>query len=343
VWSFPEDHWAHRDYRLEWWYFTGHLETTDTQSRRFGYQLTIFRIGLHAERLELDSDWAAANLLMGHAAITDKETGRHVFSEVLYREAEFLAGFGAYPDPEIAWSRAPAGTDARWSLRWNGEAFDFAARDEERGIAFDLTTRPLKPLLFQGPNGFSRKAEAPGAASLYYSFTRLATNGTIDIGGATHEVRGESWMDKEFSTSHLGEEQVGWDWFSLQLDDGRELMLYAMRGEAGSADFSRGTLVSPEGEARYLADGEWQVRATTTWNSPETGADYPAGWEVTVPSAGLDIRVRPEVDDQENVGRLAGGLHSWEGAAGLFDADGARVGSGYVELTGYGEGNRPPV
>ncbi len=343
AWSFPRDHWAHTDHRLEWWYFTGHLASRSEPARRFGFQLTIFRIGLHPRPLGFESHWTAANLLMGHAAITDKDNRRHVFSELLYRESELLAGFSAYPDPEIAWSRAPVGTEGRWSLRWNGEAFDFEVRDDAKGIAFALSTEPLKPLVFEGPNGYSRKDDAPGAASLYYSFTRLATTGTLELDGEVWQVDGLSWMDKEFSTSSLGEDQVGWDWFSMQLDDGRELMLYSLRRSDRQVDYRQATLVDAGGRARHLRSAEWHVRVTGRWRSPETDADYPSQWQVELPADGILLTVRPDVAAQENVARLAGDLYYWEGAVSLFDERGTRLGNGYVELTGYGPGNRPPV
>ncbi|HXV77411.1 MAG TPA: lipocalin-like domain-containing protein [Candidatus Polarisedimenticolaceae bacterium] len=343
VWSFPRDHWRHPGYRLEWWYFTGHLTTEEVPQREFGYQFTLFRIGLGPTPPALDSSWSASELLMGHAAITDKHEKRHVFSEVLYRASGLLAGFNDHPQAEIAWSRAPVGTDGRWRLGWNGEAFDFQMSDTGRGIAFELTTRPLKPLVFQGPNGFSRKSLAAGAASQYYSMTRLETRGTLSFDGKRYDVHGSSWMDQEFSTSHLAEQQVGWDWFSLQLDDGRELMLYVMRRADGTIDHGRGTLVTVGGSPIWLEPSRWDLATTADWTSRESGARYPAGWTIELPEFDIAVDVRPDVADQENVGRLAGGLYYWEGVVTVRDRDGARVGRGYVELTGYGDGNRPPV
>jgi predicted secreted hydrolase len=342
-WSFPQDHWARPGYRLEWWYFTGHLDATDGARRRFGYQFTIFRVGLSPEPESRPSAWSAANLVMGHAAVGDLGGGRHVFSEVLYREMGLLGGFGVYPEPLIAWSRAPAGTDGRWTLHWNARAFDLAMTDRARGIAFRLATAPLKPLVFQGPNGYSRKGEGPTAASQYYSFTRLRTTGTLSLDGADFAVRGESWMDKEFGSNQLGDRQVGWDWLSLQLADGREVMLYLLRDRAGALDFGRGTVVAADGTARYLTPAEWRVRATAHWTSPATGARYPSAWMVEVPSEDLRLRVEPELSDQENRSRLVPDLHYWEGAVRVLGPDGAPLGRGYVELTGYGTRSRPAV
>lgn len=342
-WSFPQDHWVRSGYRTEWWYFTGHLTSREEPPRHFGYQFTFFRVGLLAEHPNLESAWATSNAIMGHAAISDLAEGRHLFSEVLYRAIPLLGAFGRYPDPIVAWSRAPAGTDGEWSLRWNGEAFDFSMRDEAQGMAFRLSTRPAKQLVFQGPNGFSRKGEGPTAASQYYSFTRLLTEGMLSINGKTMKVHGESWMDKEFGSNQLGAHQVGWDWFSLQLEDGREIMLYLLRDHHGEIDFAQGTVVSREGESRYLTSEDWSIRATRTWKSPATAAEYPSRWSVELPGEDLRIVIVPELADQENRSRLLSTLFYWEGAVRIESLAGDRIGQGYVELVGYGTKSRPAI
>jgi len=342
-WSFPRDHWSHPEYRIEWWYLTGTLADSRSPARHFGYQLTFFRIGLLPEERGLDSLWSSGHLLMGHAALGDFSAGRHRFSDLLYRETPLLAGFGRFPDPRLVWSRAPAGTDAIWDLRWNGEGFDFRARDDERRMAFDLTTRPTKPLVFQGPEGASRKGAGDAAASLYYSFTRLRTSGSLTLDGHTTPVQGESWMDREFSTSRLKPDQVGWDWFALRLRDGRDLMLYRLRRKDGETEFRSATLVSPRGEATYLSEDQWSIRATASWKSQATGTVYPSGWQLELPSESLRLTIIPWMQDQENIGRRSADLRYWEGAVLLRGPDGSHVGEGYVELTGYGANNRPPV
>lgn len=343
AWSFPRDHWSHPGYKTEWWYFTGQLEAGDPPGRRFGYQVTFFRVGVLPHRSALASDWATSNLVMGHLAVTDVAAGRHVFSELLYRTMPLLGGFGTPGDTLIVWSRAPAGTDARWTLRWTGDGFELAARDAARGIALALTAIPAKPLILQGPNGYSRKGDGPTAASLYYSYTRLETSGTLAIGTERFTVRGESWMDREFGSNQLGEDQVGWDWFSLQLEDGRELMLYALRDTSGAAGFASGTLIGPEGEVAYLERGAWTAEVTDRWRSRSTGTVYPAGWTITIPAHGVRLRVRPLVPEQENVSALVSGLHYWEGAVAVEDMTGRLAGRGYVELTGYGKGRRVAI
>lgn len=342
-WSFPADHRAHPGFRNEWWYFTGNLEVEGEPGRRLGFQLTFFRVGLSPAAPPLDSAWATGDAVMAHAAVTDVAGGAHVFSEVLWRAAPLLGGFPAAPDPVVAWARAPAGTDGRWEVRLDGGAFRVTMRDDARGVALDLALAPAKPPALQGPNGLSRKSADEGYASLYVSLTRLATRGTVVLGGRTLAVRGESWMDREIGSSQLAPDQVGWDWWSLRLRDGRDLMLYVLRRKDGSVSWRNATLVGRDGSVRLLAPGEWTARATGAWRSEATGANYPSGWELEVPGEALRLTVAPEVKAAENRSALVPGLFYWEGPVRAFDASGGPAGEGYVELTGYGEGARPPI
>ena len=343
VWSFPRDHWARNGYKTEWWYFTGHLRTTEEPARRLGYQFTFFRIGVSREVPDGDSAWAANNIIMGHAALTDLETGRHRFSELVVRAAPLLAGFGRHPDPRIAWSVGPPGTPDEWQLRWNGKGFDFTMADAGKSFGFNLSTRPLKPLVFQGPDGLSRKGEGATEASHYYSFTRMATSGTVRLDGQDWEVGGTSWMDKEFGSNQLGEDTEGWDWFSLQLDDGREVMLYLLRNRNGGTHYAGATLVEAGGAVRYLQPGEWKLNATRRWTSPVTEAEYPNAWTLDIPSVGIRAIITPRLAYQENRSVLIPNLFYWEGSVRVETANGERIGRGYVELTGYGDNSRPPI
>lgn len=342
-WSFPRDHAAHPGYRTEWWYLVGRLEAVGAPARRLGYQLTFFRVGLLPSRPAIDSPWATADLVMAHAAVSDLAAGRHLFSEVLWRAVPYLGGFPPSPDPTLAWAKAPAGTPGRWTLDHEGGAFRLAAEDRGRGLALRLTARPERPVVLQGTGGVSRKSAREGYASLYYSVTRLATEGTVTVGGETLRVRGRSWLDREFGSAQLAPSQVGWDWFALQLADGRDLMLYLLRRADGAVDLAKGTLVSPGGAARLLSGAELAVRATGRWTSAATGATYPAGWRVEVPSAGIDLEVAPALADQEDRSALVQGLSYWEGAVDVRGPGGAPAGEGYVELTGYGPGGRLPL
>ncbi len=355
AWSFPEDHWARDGYKTEWWYFTGHLEAETGE--RFGYQFTIFRVGLVGDRPEIASSWTAKDLVMGHVALSllpdptgrtaattgeGKNGGRHRFSEVVYRASALLGGFGTYPDSLIAWCRPPAGTEGDWRLTWNGTGFDFEMKDDGRGFEFALTTRPIKPMVFQGPDGFSRKSHGTTSASQYYSFTRMATEGTLKVDGRTFPVTGNSWMDKEFGSNQLGEQQVGWDWFSLQLDDGREVMLYLLRDKNEQIDYASGTLVDASGETRYLTRDEFDLSASGTWTSPD-GITYPSGWRLLLPTADIVCDIEPELADQENRSSIVPTMRYWEGAVRVTDTAGQGLGQGYVELTGYGDSSRPAL
>ena len=343
VWSFPRDHWARDGYKTEWWYFTGHLRTVEEPARRFGFQFTFFRIGISKEAPEAASAWAANNLIMGHAALTDLDNGRHRFSELVVRAAPLLAGFGRHPDPRLAWSVGPPGTPEPWELRWNGNGFDFTMADAGQSFSFSLSTRPLKPVVFQGPGGLSRKGEGATEASHYYSFTRMATTGTVRLDGKELAVSGTSWMDKEFGSNQLSEDTQGWDWLSLQFDDGREVMLYLLRSRDGATRHAGATLVDPAGAVRYLKPGEWRLNVTGQWASPRTGAPYPAGWTLDIPDAAIRAVITPRLADQENRSALIPNLFYWEGAVQVESDSGRRIGLGYVELTGYGENSRPPM
>ncbi len=343
AWSFPRDHHAHPAFRNEWWYLTGTLEAEGEPGRRLGYQLTFFRVGLLPAAPALDSGWATGAAVMAHLAVTDVSAGTHAFAEVLWRAAPLLGGFGAPGDPVLAWAAGPPGTGGRWSVRLEGDAFALSARDEAQGLGLELAARPERPLVFQGPNGYSQKAPGPGFASLYYSFTRMATAGTITVGGRTFRARGTSWLDRELGSSQLAPEQVGWDWWSLRLADGRDLMLYVLRRADGTEGWRRATLVEADGQTRHLAPEAWTVEALGRWRSRATGADYPAGWAVEVPAAGIRITVRPEVQAAENVSRRVPGLAYWEGPVRVTAPDGRPAGEGYAELTGYGEKARPPI
>jgi predicted secreted hydrolase len=343
AWSFPRDHWNHPDYRTEWWYFTGRLTSVDEPVRELGYQLTFFRVGLAPEPPALDSAWTTANMVMVHAAVTDLTGGTHHFSEVLWREMPRFGAFTTFPERPLAWARAPAGSEGRWLLDLVGDVFELRVHDEARGLAYHLTARPERPIVLQGPGGFSRKSERDGFGSLYYSATRLATEGTVTLGGRSWKVRGRSWMDREFGSSQLAAAQVGWDWFALQLNDGRDLMLYRLRRADGSIDFGTGTLVAADGGVRWLSAAEASIHPLATWRSAATGVSYPKRWRVEVPSAGLTLDVEAALEDQENRSSLVEGLFYWEGAVRIQDASGAAAGRGYVELTGYGEKSRPPI
>jgi predicted secreted hydrolase len=324
--SFPADHGPHREFRNEWWYYTGNVATA--AGRRFGYQLTFFRIALAPGEPAGGSAWRARDLWMAHLAVSDIGGRRFVARSRLARAALDLAG--AEPSPLRVWledwsARGDAGGSPGPTMRLSAA---------ERGTGIDLVLEPMKPPVLQGERGLSVKGPAPGQASYYYSLTRLVTRGTITVDGARHDVSGTSWMDREWSTSALGEDQIGWDWFAVQLDDGRDVMVYRLRRADGGVDSaSAGTVVARDGSSRPLAANDVQVETLGWWSSPRGGVRYPAGWRMTVPGEDLVLEVEPRLDDQE----WTAPVRYWEGAVSVRGrAAGHPVsGDGYVELVGY--------
>jgi predicted secreted hydrolase len=315
---FPQDHAAHPDFATEWWYLTGNL--SDENGRRFGYQLTLFRIGLRPGEAVMDSRWRSNQVYMGHLAISDITGGRHYSAERFARAAAGLAG--AQAAPFEVWL-------GPWSLRAGSDLFPLSLEAQQDSIGLSLQLQPGdKPMVLQGERGLSRKSATPGNASYYYSFTRLPTQGELRIGEALFSVQGDSWLDREWSSSALDEDQVGWDWFALQLDGDRELMFYQLRTRQGGVHaFSRGVLVEQDGSVRNLLPGQVTLTPLRYWQSGD-GTRYPIDWRLKVPEFKLDLEVQALLDDQ----LMDHSVHYWEGAV---DVSGSHRGQGYLELSGY--------
>jgi predicted secreted hydrolase len=321
---FPRDHAAHVAFQSEWWYFTGHLSGAD--GARYGYELTFFRYGLRPGDPAPPpgaSRWRGNQVYPAHLALTDERGRRFVYEERFAREA---LGMGR------ASTRTLDVASAGWTLRGEPRLHLTAAGTS---VALDLVQTPQKPPAINGRDGVSLKGACATCASHYYSLTRLATSGTLRYRGRTMRVEGISWMDHEFGSDELQPDQSGWDWFSVQLDDRRELMDYRLRrGDGSITPESNGSLVDPRGRVRFLRLSDVAVDVTGRWKSPHTGALYPSGWRVRVPSARLDLALVPVLLDQELADTA--GVSYWEGAVDVNDAvTGRRVGVGYVELTGY--------
>ncbi len=347
----PRDHGPHPEFQTEWWYYTGNLgrlapgansgaravgalatpwlrplTPVVPDDQRFGFQLTFFRRGL-APGDEPDASLRTRQIYFAHFALTDVAEGRHRFAERFARGAGGLAG--ATGQPFAVWLedwRAEA-------TRPDGSAQRLVARDG--GLSLDLQLEAGKPLVAHGDRGLSPKSAAAGNASYYVGYTRLSARGAVaSQGGAPVEVQGQAWFDHEWSTSALGQGAVGWDWFSLQTDDGRELMYFQIRREDGSLEpVSGGTLVERDGSTRRVASRDLRLEVTRRWTSPETGATYPAGWRLALQAERLELEIEPWVEAQE----LRTSFVYWEGAVrvtGRRDGQPLR-GQGYVELTGY--------
>ena len=328
--EFPRDHGSHPDCRTEWWYVTGNL--SDPGGRRFGYQLTLFRRGLgDGPREGGGGSPRPGDVWAGHLVLVDVERGETRLAERLRRGSSSLVR-AARDGLDLAledWSlaRDPDGT------------IELAAADPASGIGLALELAPSKPLVLHGAAGVSSKGFEPGNASAYATWTRLTTRGSVELDDELFEVEGASWLDHEWGSGQLGEGVVGWDWFGLRVDDGRELMVYGLRHSDGSAHpLSGGTLVERDGTAAPLALADFAIEVTGQWESPHTGARYPARWRILVPSAGLDLEARPLVADCELDTRSTDVVY-WEGPVELTAPGTGRVlGRGYAELVGYAHG-----
>jgi len=329
---FPRDHGPHPDYRNEWWYFTGNL--ADAAGRRFGYQLTFFRRGLGGQTTTRTSRWATNQAYMGHFALTDVQPASFYHWERFSRAGAGLAG--AETAPFHVWLDHWSALETGAGPTGCAGCLNLELKAAEGPIRIELNLSSRKAVVLNGEQGYSRKSDGPGNASHYYSLTRLDTTGVIEIGAQRHEVLGGSWLDREWSTSALADTQEGWDWFALQLADGRELMFYRLRRKDGRRDtHSSGTLVDADGSVHILRHDEVVSRVLGYWRSP-AGVRYPHGWSVKVPAHQLDLTVTPLLDNQE----LDLSIRYWEGASAVTGraGDAPVEGAGYVELAGYGPG-----
>ncbi len=325
VYEFPRDHHAHHDFRTEWWYFTGNL--FDSDNRRFGFQVTFFRSGIipPRDRREGLSRFVQQDLKFAHFAVTDVEGKRFLYHEERARGAFGEAGFGE--GHRLAWIH-----DSYLDLRPDG---GFETRVVSAGLTmnleFELGTEPT----FHGKDGASAKGEGFGNATHYYTYPRLKARGTITLDdGIERSVEGLAWLDREWGSNLLGENQVGWDWFSLQFDSGDSLMMFQLRGRDGAANAASGTWMPAHGEAVTLEKEDIQLHPMKHWQSVRTGGRYPIGWRVEIPRLQLEFEVTSPLANQELV---LGFLNYWEGA---IDARGSKKGvslsgMGYLEMTGY--------
>jgi predicted secreted hydrolase len=315
---FPLDHGPHPEYQFEWWYYTGNLRAGE---RHFGYQLTFFRSALTPEPAERTSAWGTAQIYMAHLALSDVASGRFYAFERFSRDAAGLAGASGAPFRVFL---------EDWSAEGSGpEGMTMRLRAAEGDLALDLTLESQKPPVLQGDAGLSQKGPTPGNASFYYSLSRMATSGTLDVAGERYAVSGTSWMDHEWGTSALEGDAVGWDWFSIQLDDGRDLMYAQVRTPSGLS-YSFGTLVAADGAVTPLEPAAVNLEVLATWTSPRSGAVYPARWRLSLLDHDLSLELEPLLRDQE----LPLAVVYWEGAVRVRGNQG-QSGFGYVELTGY--------
>jgi len=327
---FPEDHGPHPDFRNEWWYVTGNLDGPGGE--RFGFELTVFRFSLAPPSEAVNenaSAWKTDQVYIGHFAVSDIDNEEFHVAQRYSRGSMGLAGAQAVPFRVWLedWSIKKADTQQTEALSpWELHASD-------KDISLDLQLMPLKDPVLNGEDGLSQKASQPGNASYYYSISRLATNGTLQIGATTYAVSGLSWLDREWGSSALSKDQQGWDWFALQLSDGSDLMYYALRQNDGTRDeHSAGTWIDTAGRATHLDHDDVVIEVRKYWESKQ-GGRYPAEWTISVPKLDLQLDVVPALRNQE----LITTVRYWEGAVdvrGTLDTNVVN-GRGYVELTGY--------
>jgi len=308
--AFPADHGPHPDYRVEWWYVTANLN--DEQGASYGVQWTLFRQAIRPGGA--DEGWATQQLWMGHAAVTSATT--HRFAEKFARGGVGQAGaeaapFGAWIDD---WTLRSTSRDFT-PLQLTGSAKDFS---------YALTLASDRPVVLQGDAGFSRKSEQ-GQASYYYSQPYLGVSGTITIDGKSVAVKGQGWIDREWSSQPLGVDQTGWDWFSLHLESGDKLMLFRLR-HAGGKHFFAGNWIGRDGRSEPLDPKD--IALSPAGVTRVAGRDMPTAWQISVPSRGISIASTP-LNPQSFMGTR---FKYWEGP---IKVTGSHAGIGYLEMTGY--------
>ena len=327
TWQFPRDFGAHEDYQTEWWYYTGNLETET--GRPFGFQLTFFRQALapNPQPEAGRSGWRSNQIYSAHFTLSDIAETRFYPFERFSRGTVELAGAAA--DPYHVWLENWSATEVEPGKVW--------LQAESGDVGLDLTVTQSLPPILQGDRGWSVKGSEPGNASYYYSLVQQPTAGTLTIAGKSYPVHGLTWKDHEYSTSSLSAGTVGWDWFSIQLQNGSALMLYALRHEDGSLEpASAGTSIAADGSTQSLSGSDWQVKVLNTWKSPQSGAVYPAKWSIAIPKLDLTLQAQPLMPNQELKTTAA---TYWEGAVEFKGTQAGQpiAGKGYVELTGYAD------
>jgi predicted secreted hydrolase len=329
--TFPQDFGAHEDFRTEWWYYTGNLQTP--QGRHFAFELTIFRVGLLPPTAELptDSQWYDRSVYFAHFAISDIAAERFYAFERYSRPGPGLAG--AQVDPYRVWIED-------WSIT-EREPGVYHLQATQEQVAIDLTLTDEMGIILHGENGYSRKGENVTNASYYYSQPRLRAEGLVQVNDVQHPVSGLAWKDHEFSSSALDENQIGWDWFSLQFEDGSALMLFQLRErDGGISASSSGTFITRDGNPEPVQNTDFEIAVLDQWRSPHTHGLYPSAWSIQLNKSDCLLEVHPWMADQElNFPTVT----YWEGAVhfeGICDNRVLARGNGYVELTGYA-GNLP--
>tara|TARA_B110000014_G_C20110818_1_gene585120 strand:- start:829 stop:1914 length:1086 start_codon:yes stop_codon:yes gene_type:complete len=314
----PQDHYDHPNFRNEWWYFTGNLK--DKNQQEFGYQFTIFRFKNDEDNS--NSLWSASDIYLGHLAITDIANSEYLHKEIYFRKSD-LGLAGSDKDNNKIWI-------SNWMLEFDGNDVHLSARQDE--IILDLTLKSRSIPILHGKQGYSKKGADPSNASYYYSITDYETTGKISIDKTVYEVTGNSWYDHEWSSGVLPENVIGWDWFSINLNEGSQLMIYQLRNINDVATpYSAGTFIDENNKVINLNQDQFQLRPIKYWESESTKINYPLEWEIKIPELGINLLTVPKINKQE----FNGSIIYWEGAIDVANSSNDSLGEGYMELTGY--------
>src|SRR4051794_23210137 len=327
--SFPRDHFEHRQFQTEWWYYTGNLRSSD--GHRFGFELTFFRQANQFDNSgQVSTTWRPDQVYLAHLALSDIDGKEFFHTNRLNRAGPGLAG-GSFHESRY-WN-------GNWQVRWldpnTGHQQLQAVCD---GLDLKLALRPVKPAIINGINGISRKGPLPDQASHYVTFTRLQSSGTLSWKGKSYALTGSSWMDHEFFTEPKDSGLLGWDWFAIQLDNNQELMLYQIRRRSEEqSPYSSGTFVDSAGRAKHLAASQFSLRAGAVWQSPLSDERYPVSWHISVPSLNLELDQQTSLRNQELFSKDPVSPTYWEGAVTYKGSLNSRPvsGVGYLEMTGY--------
>lgn len=323
--EFPLDYFNHPEYQTEWWYYTGNLQSSD--GHKFGFELTFFRQGVNRDSAS-NSAWDLKDVYLAHFALSDLSGKKFFYTERANRTGPGLAGASA--QLQRVWN-------GNWSIVWANGSEQLQAFAGKQCLR--LVLNPAKAPVIHGENGVSQKSAGPGRASHYFSETRLAAAGTLTFDSRQYSVSGFAWMDHEFFTHQLAKDQAGWDWFSIQLDDNSELMLFQIRRKDGTIEpFSAGTFVDAQGQATQLRSTDFELSPSSdVWVSKATNARYPVRWRIAVPLLRLALEATTPLRSQELVAKSRLAPSYWEGAVVLQGKKNASdvTGSGYLEMTGY--------
>jgi predicted secreted hydrolase len=332
----PRDLYAHPGAQTEWWYYTGHMQTV--RGRRFGFELVFFKRRTDLDRFGVVPLRLIGNpLYLAHFAVTDE-------ARASFRYAHRKSANRLFDLPARASERRYELQLGDWSVREANDAHVLRAT-LGADLIFEATLRPQKPAALNGYQGIGVSFKDEGEASRYFSYTRMHAEGRITWRGETEACTGAAWMDREFGTWRTTEKQQGWDWFSVQLATGAEVMVYHLRDSRGRASaFSSGTFVDAQGNWTHLTFSDFTLEATDHWRSPHTGAVYPSGWRLRVPRFGVDVTLTPVLADQELDTRGTTMIVYWEGACAVAGRHGDTdtEGRAYVELVGYDRSHEQP-